>query len=335
MDPEWTYATFCEEAGFSATHGMVAAARRPRSPAPRTEPDEARDIFANAKTPFLPKSQPIFGGIEAGALSSVAVLLVLIGALGYGGVAVFREVQKVQFTPVDQAPEVLAEIDPLDGAFRDPQADPQAPSPLPSAEALDRLYRPKALDVPVLTARDGPIASLDPRTFGTLAPGPRAIRQAEAVPPPSLSPDALQGGIDAALLAALGETAPAAGPESPVVTAPADLREVALIAVQPSWVRVRAADGTVLFEKILDAGERYVLPDIEGVPTLRAGNAGSLYFAVNGQTYGPAGDGPSVVKNVALSAEDLAGTYALADPSRDTALARYYAQAPDPAPASE
>ena len=54
---------------------------------------------------------------------------------------------------------------------------------------------------------------------------------------------------------------------------------------------------------ILDAREEYVLPDLEGVPTLRAGNAGSLYFSVGGQTYGPAGVGPSVVKNVPLTPE--------------------------------
>ena len=34
--------------------------------------------------------------------------------------------------------------------------------------------------------------------------------------------------------------------------------EVVLIAVRPAWVRVRSADGSVLFEKILDAGEEYV-----------------------------------------------------------------------------
>ena len=111
--------------------------------------------------------------------------------------------------------------------------------------------------------------------------------------------------------------------------------ELMLVAVQPSWVRVRAADGTILFEKILDANEEYVLPDTEGVPTLRAGNAGSLYFSVNGQTYGPAGNGPSVIKNVALSREALTRTYALADPGADNDLARYYAVAEARQPAGE
>ncbi len=75
-----------------------------------------------------------------------------------------------------------------------------------------------------------------------------------------------------------------------------------LLAVRPSWVRVRGADGTVIFEKILDAGEQFEVPMTEEPATLRAGNAGSLYFAVNGQTYGPAGSGPQVIKGSLLAA---------------------------------
>ena len=36
-----------------------------------------------------------------------------------------------------------------------------------------------------------------------------------------------------------------------------------------------AADGTVLFEKILDAGERYVVPPTDEPPLLRAGESGA------------------------------------------------------------
>ncbi len=97
----------------------------------------------------------------------------------------------------------------------------------------------------------------------------------------------------------------------------ADAPEVEFLAVRPAWVRVQAADGTVIFEKILDAGEHYVLPKTEEAPVLRVGNAGSVYFAVNGPTYGPAGDRGSVVKNLVLSPEALTAKFALADLSRD------------------
>jgi hypothetical protein len=90
---------------------------------------------------------------------------------------------------------------------------------------------------------------------------------------------------------------------------------------------VRGADGTVLFEKILDAGEQYVLPQTEEPPFLRAGNAGSVYFSVNGQTIGPAGNGPDVVKNLDLSASSLMASFEAADPAADADLARFFAVA--------
>jgi hypothetical protein len=66
--------------------------------------------------------------------------------------------------------------------------------------------------------------------------------------------------------------------------------EVAIFAVRESWVRVRSADGTVIYEKVMQPGDKYVLPKTEEPPTLRTGYAGGVYFAVNGKTYGPAGE---------------------------------------------
>ena len=90
-----------------------------------------------------------------------------------------------------------------------------------------------------------------------------------------------------------------------------------------SLCAVSAADGTVLFEKILNAGERYAVPQLQEAALLRAGNSGSIYFVVNGQTFGPASPGAAVVKNVALSAEALTQTYAAADISGDADLAQF------------
>ena len=102
---------------------------------------------------------------------------------------------------------------------------------------------------------------------------------------------------------------------------------VSLLAVRPSWVRVRASDGTVVFEKILDAGEEFEVPLTETAHTLRAGNAGSLYFSVNGTTYGPAGQGASVVSDVVLTPDALQGTYQVANAEEDRDLARFVAVA--------
>jgi hypothetical protein len=282
----------------------------------RNRKAEVRDPFADPGASFVPRGEGPFFRIEPGALGSLAVLMVLIAGIGYGGWSVLQEVQRVQLAPVDRAPRVVAEIDPLSpaagtqapaavvAAAQPEAAVPGAAAPaaaVPSATApriaeagtgaaapdrLDRLYRPQALAVPVLTARDGPIAAIDPR-------------RAEAGPvPAAAAADAVQ---------VVAEAVPA----------------LEILAVRPSWVRVQAADGTVLFEKILDAGERYAVPAMETPPLLRAGNSGSVYFVVNGESYGPAAPGAQVVRNVALSAEALTAAYARADAAQDADLSRF------------
>lgn len=305
MDPDWAFARFSKEAGFEVAHGMSAAASSSGMTAARTrQPQEFRDPLANPNASFVPRSESIFAQVEPGAVGSVLVLVALIGAIGYGGWSVLQEVQRVQLAPVDQAPIVQAEIDPLGNvaataplvrsAPETDSADMAANDPVQQAEGIDRLYRPQALDVPVLTSRDGPIAGINPRAVASAA----------------TEPD-LNAAIAEAVTEAVGG-----------VQVVADAKPgVEILAVRPSWVRVQAADGTVLFEKILDAGERWAVPTTEEPPTLRSGNSGSVYFAVNGQTYGPAAPGPQVVKNVDLSPEALVGKFALADLTVDPDLA--------------
>jgi hypothetical protein len=55
---------------------------------------------------------------------------------------------------------------------------------------------------------------------------------------------------------------------------------------------------------------------------LRSGNSGSLYFAVNGVTLGPAGTGASIVRDVELSADALSANFAMAVAGADPDLPR-------------
>ncbi len=298
MDPDHAFAKFCREANFEVAHGMSAAASSASITAKLARFDETRDYIASPAVAFGPARESWLNRVEPGALGSVAVLVALIGALGYGGWSVLQEVQRVQLAPVDQAPTVVAEIDPLGSVKPVVNAQPAQPNVTLEVAAatgvtndpLSRTAQPQALAVPVMTSRDGPIASINPRDVGALA------QVAEAA-------------------------TPAVAPEADV-TVVADAKPgVELLAVRPSWVQVSAADGTVLFEKILDAGERYAVPALQDAPLLRSGNSGSVYFVVNGQTFGPAAPGANVVKNVALSSEALTQTYAAADLTGDADLA--------------
>ncbi len=84
---------------------------------------------------------------------------------------------------------------------------------------------------------------------------------------------------------------------------------------------VRAADGTVIYEGVMEPGQNYVVPATEEPATLRVGESGAVYFAVNGVHYGPVGPSGVVTSNVALSTENLTETYAVADLTADDDLA--------------
>jgi hypothetical protein len=107
-----------------------------------------------------------------------------------------------------------------------------------------------------------------------------------------------------------------------VRTTGAEAPAVEVLAVRPSWVRIKAADGSVLLEKVMDAGERFALPKLEEPPVMRIGESGAVYFAVNGVAHGPAGKRGEVVKNVILSPEALVQKFAVANASSDGDLAK-------------
>lgn len=328
MDADAVYERFCSESGFSHVAGLDArvyakSSGRSTTPVPRRKGQVAGvsdDILA--RSPL--QATQTGGGFQLADLSaigSVLVLALLVAGLSYGGWTVLKEIQKVTVTPVES--DLAA---PLELPGRDLAAErSDLAAPAPTAEALAQLYRPAALDRPVLVARDGPIGSLDPRRQGVYASyappqAPEAAAASAGIGAGAVPPGTIAAPVRTASDPMASEIAAAVAATVQVVETPP--MPVMLFARNPVWVRVRAADGSVLLEKILEAGESYTLPETEAPPTLRAGNSGSLYFAVNGETRGPAGPGASIAKNVVLSPDALTETYQVADLSADPELAR-------------
>jgi len=95
---------------------------------------------------------------------------------------------------------------------------------------------------------------------------------------------------------------------------------VQVVATGETWVRVTAADGTNIFEKVMQKGDTFDVPALEEAPTLRTGQSGAVYFAMNGEFYGPVGGRGSVTSNVPLQQQALAELYRPALPGEDSAL---------------
>ena len=300
MDPDWAFDTFCTESGFATAHGMSEQASG-QKPIKTVMPFE-KDIFATPATPFVPAGDAMFASVEPRAVGSFAVLIALIGGLGYGGYTVLQEVQKVQLAPVENTPTVVADIDPLAGGglpATDTGVNVVAGFEAPSTESLDRLYRPQALDAPVLVPRDGPIATLDPRNGGALGP---------------------TAGERPGLIAGVGATE-LAGVVPNIQVTENPLPGVQLVAVRDAWVRVRAADGSVIYEAVMAEGDTFNVPQTEEPATLRIGESGAVYFAVNGAHYGPVGPSGQVTSNLALSVDNLTTSYTVADLNAHSDLA--------------
>nr|WP_280110271.1 DUF4115 domain-containing protein [Roseivivax halodurans] len=99
-----------------------------------------------------------------------------------------------------------------------------------------------------------------------------------------------------------------------------------MVAVADTWVRVRDAAGATIFETVMSAGDIYEVPRTEQAPTIRSGNAGAVYFAVGGRTYGPYGSEGAIADNLALSVADVTGAMSPADPSGNAALGKVVAE---------
>lgn len=307
MDPDWCYAKFCAETNFAVSPDLDRSQQSKTIAQPAWSGELSQGLLS--RTRFADGPDPLWRNMDYGAFGSVVVVLALVIGLGFGGWTVLKEVQRVQLAPADQPPNVMADLDPvITGAAAQrgqviasvPSSQGAGPSqartalPGDMAQGVVRTYQPEALDTPIMVSRDGPIGAIRPE-----------------------ADEAGSTDIDDAISLALNETVE---PAPEVQVRGAGLPQVEVLAVRPSWIRVRAADGTVLFEKVLDAGERYAVPQAEEAAILRAGNSGSVYLLVDGQPFGPTAPGAQVVDRIALTPDAVIESYATADLSGDQDL---------------
>ena len=296
LDPDEVFSKFCSESGFATVHGMSdkASTVKPDTNSALLPTDnfiDGEELFNKSPTAILDSSSRTFDKIDPGAIGSLAALICIVCGIGYGGLTLFNQIQTVEISPSDASPVVLTEIS--SELVTEENIDNFTASKTTN-DQLDRLYRPQALEVPVLTARDGPISTLDPSFSKNFEVEQRlnfsetSINTSET----NLTQQVLSNNI-----------------EEPSIQVVQDLPpSVAVLVTENAWVQITAADGTVIYENIMLPGEEFVLPQLEVPPKLRSGMSGYVYFSVNGELFGPVGSGTSVRKNVELSASNIVST---------------------------
>ena len=296
LEPDEVFTKFCSESGFATVHGMSDKASSIKANSnsvllPSENFIDGEELFRKSPTAILDSSANTFDKIEPGAIGSLAALVGVVGGIGYGRLTLFNQIQTVEISPSEASPIVLSEISSV--ILREENID-SLKTNLATSEQLDRLYRPQALDVPVLTARDAPISTLDP-SFSNNFDIEEKLNISEIVTNGSetgITEKLLNKGLEETSIQVVQELPPS----------------IAVLVAENAWVQITAADGTVIYENIMLPGEEFVLPQLEIPPKLRAGMSGYVYFSVNGELFGPVGSGTSVRKNVELSATNIAST---------------------------
>ena len=292
LDPDQIFEKFCLESGFATVHGMSdrASSIKPNTNSallPTESFIDGEELFNKSPSAILDNSSKTFDKIEPGAIGSLAALILVISGIGYGGLTLFNQMQTVKIAPSDATPVILTEIS-------SELIGEENIASLVTNDQLDRLYRPQALDVPVLTARDGPISTLDPSFSNNFDVDqklntPQITNNGSEI---NLAEKVLGNSIEEASIQVVQNLPPA----------------IAVLVTENAWVQITASDGTVIYENIMLPGEEFILPQLEVPPQLRAGMSGYVYFSVNGELFGPVGSGTSVRKNVELSASNIVST---------------------------
>ena len=305
MDPEKAFVLFCNESGFKSVNGMDSKSALPNR-------SKEVNSFENTKKrlpsglnatslSFTPLKESLLNKVDIKALISSLVLVFFLGSLAYGFHNIIQKIQRVQISAVEQPPLLQSDLDPLMVSTLIESSYGQ--NLIEKNSNYSRIYRPQALDTPILERRDGPISGLNPDTLGTFG----SVNTLKLSVAPKLN----------SLIGSMPEREKIL--ELKLVKALPD--RVQLLATEGVWMRIKDSSGSILYEQIMDSRSPFDVPSTEIAPVIeRAGNSGSLFFIVNGKLYGPAGEKSRTIKNINLSAKSIINTYELHTPNIESSL---------------
>ena len=214
----------------------------------------------------------------------------MILGLGYGGITVLNEVQKVNLSPINQSPSIQANSSTSINDKNFFEDIDNNNFNIVSNSDLEEFYRPTELILPVMTPRDGPISAIDPSISGVYVENTKPLNEKNK------DLDTIEF------------------KRTPQVTK-TELPAIYVVAQKPAWIRIYEPNGNILFENILDTGQRYEVPKSAQSAFLRAGNSGFVYLMIGNDFYGPLGTATGVAKKVNLQAKKILENYTIVENS--------------------
>ena len=317
LDEETTLTRFCAESGFVPQSRLPVAARpgqRKVSAAARSDIDA---VIAGSRLAAVSRTETFNGelGATLRGLGSLTVLLMVVSGLGYGGWTLLENIQRVDFSPLPEAPTALASAPTFDPAPLVASAGFSS-VPAPDQRAIAAVYAAQEVAPPQVALRDGPISTIDPKQAGIYGSdsGAAALRRSEPVPSSASAPSSPMPASDALAAAPAPPDAPPATGTAATDQTPAAPPQasgsvrVALVIATEAWLRVRDGEGRTVHEALMQPGTRWEAPGEAPGLTLRAGNAAGVYVEIGETLYGPLGNPGEVVSGVSLDPDSVRAT---------------------------
>lgn len=232
-------------------------------------------------------------------------LWLVVGALVVAGIVYalwyrHQEALRVGHDLIQAVPSRLADLVPSPQPIA-PAAPPIVLPPPPQTAQAPAIPAP-VVQAPAVPSPAAQAPVEQPST--TQVPATPPVAQAPATVPPAATPPAASEPASPAP-AAVAESSPtAAGASAPASYGAATEGRIRVEATAPAWIQVRGPNNEQIFTRLLNAGERYQVPDRSGL-TLLTGNAGGVRIVVDGQPLAPLGAEGEVKRGIPLDPERL------------------------------
>ena len=335
LNPEEIYERFCAESQFSAH----ASSKKTDTIEPKKN-KSLRNYNIQTQLDWKP-SYVGFQEIDKPILSKgylflgpfLVAFLILFG-LGFGAWKVLIDIQKLKIVPADSLPIIMSEMNLSSSEIiTEKKIKTYQLKNNEFASISDEVSENISLDSPQVLFRDGPIMNLKLEDIGVLGLNSTQLSKPSLNSKVSNRPedDVLVENVDFGfapqfhapavvdlpLSNTLGKfnskgNGSSADNKTLLSQQEKDNIEVDrvktsmnIFVTNPSWIRINDTGSTVVFEKILKAGEVLEIQDNWFNGTLRTGNAKDLFFLLNGVTYGPVSDSRKVIKNFKIDAQNI------------------------------
>ena len=298
IDPDWAFQRFCIESGFEVVDVLSLSDNHLKKPHLESTKSIKKISMDLKLTKFGSIDRGFLDQIELKAFGSIAVLVVLIGVLSFAGFTVFNQIQQVDFEVTDADNLFNANLD-LDRKIGEVNSSRNQFVGVPRL-VNDDFVRKEVLEQPIFQLRDSPIGGFVKNKISN-----------QIKDEINLALTAVSSSLNNPITFSRPQLRPS------VQVTKRTINKIVIFSLKPAYIRVAEDNGTILFSKIMDPGEHFVVPSDVSLPMLRAGMSGYVYFRIDGKEYGPVGSGPGIEKDIKIIKDEITKNYKLADLMKD------------------